>query len=143
MCYTAETSVLATKRSFANIRYAMPRGYLPWGLRCFLQHPYCAPTAGGTNLRYTAPFLYRSFPIDHFRGNRRIFYYNNSNNFSLSFFFFFLFIYSLQSKKRIQYFSFFRVAKIFVWCLNNLWISIYELCKFQIFRTKVIIITYL
>ncbi|PBC26239.1 hypothetical protein APICC_01436 [Apis cerana cerana] len=25
MCYTAETSVLATKHSFANIRYAMPR----------------------------------------------------------------------------------------------------------------------
>lgn len=111
MCYTAETSVLATKRSFANIRYAMPRGYLPWGLRCFLQHPYCAPTAGGANLRYTAPFLYRSFPIDHFRGNRRIFYYNNSNNFSLSFFFFFyLFILSNQ-KNEFDIFPFFELQK--------------------------------
>lgn len=139
MCYTAETSVLATKHSFANIRYAMPRGYLPWGLRCFLQHPYCAPTAGGANLRYSILFLSYIIPFQSiiFTVIIGIFNYNNFF-FSIKLLIFsFLFIHSLQSKKWISIFpNIFSSLEL----QKNIW---YALFKFQIFRTEVIIITYL
>lgn len=130
MCYTAETSVLATKHSFANIRYAMPRGYLPWGLRCFLQHPYCAPTAGGANLRYSILFLSYIIPFQSiiFTVIIGIFDYNNFF-FSIKLLIFsFLFIHSLQSKKWISIFpNIFPSLEL----QKNIW---YALFKFQIFR---------
>lgn len=111
MCYTAETSVLATKHSFANIRYAMPRGYLPWGLRCFLQHPYCAPTAGGANLRYSILFLSYIIPFQSiiFTVIIGIFNYNNFFFFQLncSFFLFYLFILSNQKNESVFFQIFF------------------------------------